>query len=49
MDKYMANQPTFIQGHLGVQRAVSSGRQLVASDAIFSITESEKKLGKPVD
>lgn len=49
MDKYMANQPTFIQGHLGVQRAVSSGRQLVASDAIFSITELEKKLGKPVD
>src|SRR5262249_26083148 len=29
MDKYMANQPNFIQGHLGVARSISSGANLV--------------------
>ena len=37
MDKYMANQPNFIQGHLGVQRSVVSGDNLVTLDAIPSI------------
>ena len=37
MDKYMANQPTFIQGHLGVQRSIASGDNMVTLDAIPSI------------
>jgi ABC-type Fe3+ transport system substrate-binding protein len=49
MEQYMANQPNFIQGHLGVQRSISSGQNLVTIDSIFSITESEKKGGKPVE
>ena len=49
MDKYMANQPNFIQGHLGVQRSISSGRNLVTPDSIFSITEGEKRAGKSVE
>jgi ABC-type Fe3+ transport system substrate-binding protein len=49
MDKYMANRPNFIQGHLSVQRSISSGQNLVTPDSIFSITEAEKRAGKPVD
>ena len=49
MDKYMANRPNFIQGHLSVQRSISSGQNLVTPDSIFSITEAEKRAGKPVE
>ncbi|MGH7088827.1 MAG: ABC transporter substrate-binding protein, partial [Stellaceae bacterium] len=37
MDKYMANAPNFIQGHLGVQRSIASGANAVTLDAIPSI------------
>jgi ABC-type Fe3+ transport system substrate-binding protein len=49
MTKYMANGASFIQGHLGVQRSVSSGQNLATIDSIFSITDSEKKAGKPTE
>jgi ABC-type Fe3+ transport system substrate-binding protein len=49
MDKYMANKPNFIQGHLGQQRSIASGQNWVTFDAIFNITEVEKKAGKPVE
>jgi ABC-type Fe3+ transport system substrate-binding protein len=49
MDKYMANQPSFIQGHLGQQRSIASGQNWVTFDSIFNITEPEKKAGKPVE
>jgi len=49
MDKYMANKPNFIQGHLGQQRSISSGQNWVTFDSIFNITEPEKKAGKPVE
>jgi ABC-type Fe3+ transport system substrate-binding protein len=49
MDKYMATKPNFIQGHLGQQRSVASGQNLVAIDSIFNITEPMKKGGSPVD
>jgi ABC-type Fe3+ transport system substrate-binding protein len=49
MDKYMANKPSFIQGHLGQQRSIGSGQNWVTFDSIFSITEGEKKAGKPVE
>ena len=49
MDKYMATKPNFIQGHLGQQRSIASGQNLVAIDSIFNITEPMKKGGSPVD
>jgi ABC-type Fe3+ transport system substrate-binding protein len=49
MDKYMANKPNFIQGHLGQQRSIASGQNWVTFDSIFNITEPEKKVGKPVE
>ena len=49
MDKYMANKPNFIQGHLGQQRSIASGQNWVTFDLIFNITEAEKKAGKPVE
>src|SRR5262249_35219607 len=48
MDKYMLNKPNFIQGHLGQQRSVASGQNIVAIDSIFNITEPMKREGKPV-
>src|SRR5204863_7646275 len=48
MDKYMANKPNFIQGHLGQQRSVATGQNVVAIDSIFNITEPMKQEGKPV-
>ena len=42
MDKYMANKPSFIQGHLGQQRSIASGQNWVTFDSIFNITEAEK-------
>jgi ABC-type Fe3+ transport system substrate-binding protein len=48
MDKYMANKPNFIQGHLGQQRSIASGQNWVAIDSIFNITEPMKAEGKPV-
>jgi ABC-type Fe3+ transport system substrate-binding protein len=47
MDKYMANQPNFIQGHLGAQRSISSGENWVTLDAIPQISMVEKNAGKP--
>lgn len=49
MDKYMANKPNFIQGHLGAQRSIASGQNWIAIDSIFNITEPMKKAGGPVD
>jgi len=49
MAKYMANGANFIQGHLGEQRSISSGQNLVTLDSIFGITEAEKAAGKPVE
>jgi ABC-type Fe3+ transport system substrate-binding protein len=48
MDKYMANKPSFIQGHLGQQRSIASGQNWAAIDSIFNITEPMKKSGSPV-
>ena len=45
--KYMANQPKFIQGHLGVARSISAGDTLVSLDTIATISLSEKGAGKP--
>jgi ABC-type Fe3+ transport system substrate-binding protein len=44
----MANKPNFIQGHLGQQRSIAAGQNVVAIDSILSITELMKQEGKPV-
>ena len=46
MDRYMANQPNFIQGHLGVVRSVSSGENLVTFDTIASMSMDQKNSGQ---
>src|SRR5215831_2833400 len=48
MDKYMANKPNFIQGHLGQQRSIAAGQNVLAIDSIFNITELMKQEGKLV-
>jgi ABC-type Fe3+ transport system substrate-binding protein len=47
MDKYMANQPNFIQGHLSVARSIASGENLVTLDTIYSISLGIQKQGQP--
>lgn len=47
MDRYMANEPRFIQGHLGVVRSIASGESLVTFDTIGSISMNLKKQGQP--
>jgi ABC-type Fe3+ transport system substrate-binding protein len=49
MDKYMATKPNFIQGHLGEQRSIGSGQNLVSFDSIFNITTVLKKQNMPVE
>jgi ABC-type Fe3+ transport system substrate-binding protein len=49
MDKYMAAKPNFIQGHLGEQRSIGSGQNLVTFDSIYNITAVLKKQGMPLD
>jgi ABC-type Fe3+ transport system substrate-binding protein len=49
MDKYMATKPNFIQGHLGEQRSIGSGQNLVTFDSILDITSVLKRQGQPVD
>lgn len=49
MDKYMANKPSFIQGHLGVLKSIASGQNLATFDATSSTTGALKKAGEPID
>jgi ABC-type Fe3+ transport system substrate-binding protein len=49
MDKYMAQKPTFIQGHLGEQRSIGSGVNIATFDSILDITEGLKRHGQPVE
>ena len=45
MDRYMANQPNFIQGHLGVVRSIASGESLATFDTIAGTSMDQKNLG----
>jgi len=45
MDRNMANEPRFIQGHLGVVRSIASGESLVTFDHIASISDGPEKSG----
>jgi ABC-type Fe3+ transport system substrate-binding protein len=49
MDKYMATKPNFIQGHLGQQRSIGAGQNLVTFDSIYNITTILKKQKMPVE
>jgi ABC-type Fe3+ transport system substrate-binding protein len=49
MDKYMATKPNYIQGHLGEQRSIGSGQNLVTFDSILDITAGLKRQGQPVE
>jgi ABC-type Fe3+ transport system substrate-binding protein len=45
MKKYMAQQPRFIQGHLGVARSLGSGESLVSFDNSVGSTQTVKREG----
>jgi len=47
MDKYIANGAAFIQGHLGVARAISAGEKTVTLDSNPNLSLREKRAGKP--
>jgi ABC-type Fe3+ transport system substrate-binding protein len=49
MDKYMAQKPSFVQGHLGEQRSIGSGQNIATFDSILDITSELKRQGMPVD
>ena len=48
MDKYLANGASFIQGHLGVSRSISSGESMVTIDSNPNLSLREKHAGKPM-
>jgi ABC-type Fe3+ transport system substrate-binding protein len=47
--KYVANQPNWVQGHLGVSRSVAGGTDLVTPDATTSTVLNLKKAGQPIE
>ncbi len=49
VDRYVANQPNWVQGHLGVSRSVAAGKDLVTVDATTSTILNLKKAGQPID
>src|SRR4051812_242122 len=49
MDKFMATKPNFIQGHLGEQRSIGTGQNLVTFGSIHNITTALKKQNMPVE
>lgn len=49
IDKYLANQPNWVQGHLGVSRSVAAGTNLVTLDATTSTVLNLKKAGQPIE
>ena len=49
MDRYMANEPKFVQGHLGVARSIAAGETVATLDAIAGTTLGVKKTGQAVE
>ena len=49
MTKYMANGAQFVQGHLGVSRALASGEAVVSVDSYPNFSLREQRAGKPVE
>jgi ABC-type Fe3+ transport system substrate-binding protein len=48
MDRYMANKPNFVQGHLGVVRSVGAGTTVATFDATSS-ADAVKRAGQPIE
>ena len=49
MKKYMAQRPSYIQGHLEVLRSVANGSNIVTFDSTSSTTGALKKSGQPIE
>jgi ABC-type Fe3+ transport system substrate-binding protein len=49
IDKYLANEPNWVQGHLSVSRSVAAGTNLVTPDATTSTILNLKKAGQPIE
>ena len=49
MDRYMANKPHFIQGHLPVARAIAEGKMAATFDATITTTGAFKRQGAPIE
>jgi hypothetical protein len=49
MDRYMAREPKFIQGHLGVARSLGSGESLVTFDNTTGSTNTVKREGGKIE
>jgi ABC-type Fe3+ transport system substrate-binding protein len=49
LDKYVASQPNWVQGHLNVSRSVAAGTNLVTPDATISTVMNLKKAGQPIE
>jgi ABC-type Fe3+ transport system substrate-binding protein len=48
IDKYVANQPNWVQGHLSVSRSVANGVNPVTIDATTSTVLNLKRAGQPI-
>ena len=49
MDRYMANKPHFVQGHLPVARAIAEGKMAATLDATITTAGSLKREGAPIE
>jgi ABC-type Fe3+ transport system substrate-binding protein len=49
MDRYMANKPYFIQGHLPVARAIAEGKMATSLDATITTAGGLKRQGAPIE
>jgi ABC-type Fe3+ transport system substrate-binding protein len=49
MDRYMANKPNFIQGHLPVGRAIAEGKMAATLDATITTASALKRQGAPIE
>ncbi len=49
MDRYMANKPHFIQGHLPVARAIADGKMAATLDATITTAGGFKREGAPIE
>ena len=49
MDEYMANDPKWIRGHLGVARAVANDDAAVSFDTMTNVSLGIKRRGQPTD
>jgi ABC-type Fe3+ transport system substrate-binding protein len=48
IDRYMANAPAFVQGHLGVAKAIVTGTSLVSFDCSARMALELSKQGQPI-